>query len=167
MVVLALYGMPSAMLAPYLPGSSLSSTLRPEEVETLRWIGDNTAPGRTFLIVSGRMAWEADPLSEWFPALTHQISLATPQGREWLGTLSEAGRRHRALQRCGVRGLTCLETWLADDPGLEPDVILVARYPKSSGIQTVALVEGLERSPEYSVIFAGSGAVAFERRVTR
>jgi hypothetical protein len=167
MLVLALYGTPSAMLAFFLPGSSLASTLRPEEVETLRWIGDNTAPGRTFLIVSGRMAWEADPLSEWFPALTHHISLATPQGREWLGTLSEAGRRHWALQRCALRGLTCLESWLADDPGLEPDVILVARYPETSGIQTVALVEGLERSPEYSVIFAGSGAVAFERRVTR
>jgi hypothetical protein len=151
LAALACYGLYAAVLAPYLPGSSLLVSLRPGEVE---------AAGGRFLVVSGRSAWEADPLSEWLPALTNQVSLVTPQGKEWVGGVGEAGIRHRALQLCAERGPQCLEEWLATGE-VQFDFLLVARYPPGSAIQTVALEEGLGRSDDYAMVYSNADAIIY------
>ena len=158
--VVACYGVCVCVLAPFLPGSSLRVSLRPGETEAANWINANLPGGNSFLIVSGRSAWEADPLSEWFPALTDQVSLATPQGKEWVGGLREAGERHRALQQCAERGWECFEEWLARGE-VRFDYLLVARYPAGSAIQTVALQEGIGRSDEYAVVYSNADTVIY------
>jgi hypothetical protein len=159
---LAAYGVYAALLAPFSPSSSIA-VLRPGEVEAMDWIGVHLPRSAEFLVVSARTRWESDPLSEWFPALTHQVSLATPQGQEWTGGLAEAAERHQALQQCATRGLRCLEGWLAEGK-TRFDYVLVATYPASSAIQTVALVEGLERSQDYELVFSNPDAAVFSRR---
>jgi hypothetical protein len=159
---LAAYGVYAALLAPFSPSSSIA-VLRPGEVEAMDWIGVHLPRSAEFLVVSARTRWESDPLSEWFPALTHQVSLATPQGQEWTGGLAEAAERHQALQQCATRGLRCLEGWLAEGK-TRFDYVLVATYPASSAIQTVALVQGLERSQDYELVFSNPDAAVFSRR---
>ncbi len=164
--LVACYGVYVCVLAPFLPGSSLRVSLRPGETEAANWINANLPGGNSFLIVSGRSAWEADPLSEWFPALTDQVSLATPQGKEWVGGLGEAGERHRALQQCAERGWECLDEWLARGE-VQFDYLLVARYPAGSAIQTVALIEGIGRSQEYEMVYSNPEAAIFSHRSTQ
>jgi hypothetical protein len=158
--LLACYGVYAAVLAPYLPGSSLLVALRPGEIEAASWVNANLPPASRFLVISGRLAWGEDPLSEWFPALTDQVSVATPQGKEWVGGLAEAAKRHHALQLCAERGPQCLEGWLSEG-NVSFDYLLVARYPSASAIQTVALEEGLLHAEDYAVIYANADAVIF------
>jgi len=160
LAALACYGVYAAVLAPFLPSSALLVALRPGEVEAANWINANLPDGNRFLIVSGRSAWGEDPLSEWLPALTDQLSLVTPQGKEWVGGLGEAGIRHRALQLCAERGPQCLEEWLATGEA-QFDYLLVARYQPGSAIQTVALEEGLGRSDDYAMVYSNADAAIY------
>jgi hypothetical protein len=153
------YGLCAALLAPFVPGTS-TVVLRPGEVEALNWIRNSTPPSGSFLVVSGRVKWEIDPLSEWFPALTKGVSLATPQGREWLGGWAQAVERHEALQHCARQGLRCLERWMAEDP-TDFDYVLVARYPETSDIQTEGFVEGLAGSRQFQMVFSNDQAAVF------
>jgi Dolichyl-phosphate-mannose-protein mannosyltransferase len=161
-LAVACYGLYASVLAPFLPGSALRVSLRPGEIEAAEWINANLPDGNRLLVVSGREAWGADPLSEWLPALTDQVSLATPQGKEWVGGLGEAGDRHRALQRCAALGSECLQAWLADG-GVQFDYLMVARYPTESSIQTIALQEGIRQSEAYAVVLSNSDTVIYER----
>lgn len=161
---LAFYGLCAALLAPALPSSPIA-VLRPGEVEALDWIDSNLPASSDFLVVSGLTRWGSDPLSEWFPAMTHAVSLATPQGKEWTGGLREASERHLALQLCAQRGLTCLVNWIAEGK-TRFDYVLVAKYPDASAVQTVALLEGLGLSKEYEMVYVNSDAAVFSRRST-
>jgi len=161
---LAFYGLCAALLAPALPSSPIA-VLRPGEVDVMQWIGDNLPTSGEFVVVSGRTRWGSDPLSEWFPALADRVSLATPQGKEWTGGLAETAKRHQTLQLCAQRGLRCLEGWLAEGK-TRFDYVLVATYPDSSAIQTVALVEGLSQSQEYEMVYSNPEAVVFSHRST-
>jgi hypothetical protein len=160
LAALACYGVYASVLAPFLPGSSLLVSLRPGEIEAANWINANLPVGNRFLIVSGRSAWGEDPLSEWFPALTSQVNLTTPQGKEWVGGLNEAAERHRQLQLCAERGRKCFEEWLATGEA-QFDYLLVARYPPASAIQTVALEVGLGRSDDYAMVYSNADAVIY------
>jgi len=162
---LVAYGVYAALMAQYVPWSSFA-VLRPGEVEALDWI-DNAVPvSGEFLVISGRTAWGSDPLSEWFPALTHHVSLATPQGKEWTGGLADATARHRTLQLCSQLGLACLEEWVTEGD-THFDFVLVAKYPASSAIQTVALIEGIGRSQEYEMVYTNPDAAVFSHRFTQ
>src|SRR5205807_9507407 len=48
------------------------------------WMAANTPPGSQVIVVSGIGAWPDDMISEWFPALAERVSVATPQGYEWM-----------------------------------------------------------------------------------
>jgi hypothetical protein len=161
---LVCYGAYAALLAQFLPWNSIP-VLRSGEAEAMRWIDDNLPPSCNFLVISGRNRWGSDPLSEWFPALTHAVSLATPQGKEWTGDLWETDERYRALQLCAQRGLPCLEEWAAAST-VHPDYVLLAVYPDSSSVQTVALEKDLDESQEYVLIHSNAEAAVFARRST-
>lgn len=165
-VTVAAYGLFASMLAPFLPSSAVRTTLRPGELEAAGWINANLPANGRILVVSGREAWEEDPLSEWLPALTDQVSLATPQGKEWLGGLREAAERHRDLQRCAALGVDCLRDWLVDGD-VRFDYLLVARYLAESPVQTMALQEGLARSGEYAVLFSNPHTILYSHSDAR
>ncbi|MCX6072458.1 MAG: glycosyltransferase family 39 protein [Chloroflexi bacterium] len=159
---LVAYGLYSALLAPFLAWSSIVA-LRPGEVDAMHWIDNNVAASSDFLVISGRSRWGSDPLSEWFPALTHAVSLATPQGKEWTGGLWDAEKRYLALQVCSARGLPCVEEWV--EQGMtRVDYVLVAAYPDSSAIQSAALLDELGASPEYEMVYANPEATVFSYR---
>jgi hypothetical protein len=159
---LVAYGLYAGLLAQFLPWLPIVA-LRPGEVEAMRWIDDNVAASSDFLVISGRSQWGIDPLSEWFPALTHAVSLATPQGKEWTGGLWDAQERYLALQACAQSGLHCVEEWAAQGK-TRFDYILLATYPVSSAFQTVPLFEDLGTSAEYEKVYSNADAAVFSYR---
>ena len=80
--------------------------------------------------------------------------------------MAVATARHRTLQLCSQLGLPCLEEWLAEG-NTRFDFVLVAKYPASSGIQTVALIEGIGRSQEYEMVYSNPDAAVFSHRPTQ
>jgi hypothetical protein len=82
--------------------------LTKDQRTAMEWMKANTPPGSQVIVVSGIGAWPDDMISEWFPALAERVSVATPQGYEWMpdrafigrifrtATVSNAGFRRRA-----------------------------------------------------------------------
>ena len=55
-----------------------------DDRDAMQWVAQETPAGSRFLVVSGKGIWPCDSVSEWFPTLSNRISLATPQGYEWM-----------------------------------------------------------------------------------
>jgi hypothetical protein len=75
---------------------------------------DELPPGTRFLLISGS-SWEADAASEWFPVRTGRVSVATPQGTEWLGAgvFRQTAADHAAAQACAGETTACIDAWSA------------------------------------------------------
>jgi hypothetical protein len=106
-VYLFIYGLIAAFI------SAPRNHLTPAERQAAGWIQSNLAQGQRFLVVSGISGAGDDYVSEWLPALTNQISLATPQGSEWLpgDVFRQRWMEHDSLQACFNRDGTCLDQW--------------------------------------------------------
>lgn len=87
-----------------------------ERREAMAWVADNTPEEATVAVLTGDH-WSTDPDSEWFFVLAQRPSVATVQGREWLGrrAYDEAEARYARLQRCTDSPI-CLDAWLRDTP---------------------------------------------------
>lgn len=57
-------------------------SLSEEDKIAAKWIQENTNPESNFLVLTG-LEPLSDPFSEWLPALTNRVSIATTQGKEW------------------------------------------------------------------------------------
>jgi hypothetical protein len=161
----AFSGTLTALLVPFLPWSPFA-TVRDGELEAVRWIVGHVPEGRPFAIVTGRLGWESDPFSEWFPALSRHVSIATPQGAEWTGDLERLATAHEELQDCASLGLPCLEGWMAAREQA-PDYIMVARYPRDSAVRTQALLFGLASSPAYASVYSNPMVEIYAVRSTQ
>lgn len=107
-VVTVAYALLSALVAVGEPDSPLTVLSRGER-DAMAWARQETPPESRFLVVSGReqAAW-TDARAEWFPALAQRRSVATVQGSEWLGTMTEARELSTDLQACADRTESCL-----------------------------------------------------------
>jgi hypothetical protein len=76
------------------------------------WIKINTSSQSKFLVLTGNSPL-ADPISEWFPALTDRTSIATVQGYEWdsNGSFEEILTESLNLQKCISQTFQCIESW--------------------------------------------------------
>jgi hypothetical protein len=80
--------------------------------EAFQWIHENLPQSQKFVVITGK-DWLQDPVSEWFPALTLQTSIATVQGHEWLADNSFNSIREKStsLQQCAMQDISCLNDW--------------------------------------------------------
>ena len=116
LVTVFLYGLVAATIAGSLRPSFVWSPASPfPEVDraAMAWIAANTPEDSRFAVMTEAIGWPEDRTTEWFPALTRRISLATPQGTEWLTdrAYSEAIDLYDDLQLCRTRTADCLEGW--------------------------------------------------------
>jgi hypothetical protein len=136
-------------------------SLTKSQVRAMTWIRTNTPPDSQIIVVSNLNAL-ADPVSDWFPALTDRTSQATVFGYEWVNDnrFEERIQKYKALQNCINQDETCLNTWtqqyeityqyifithpLSDVPPLGRD-LLQSGYYKTAYQTTDALL--LERVP--------------------
>lgn len=133
----------------------------PEQRSAITWASRQLPGDAAVAIVTALDHWERDRLSEWFPTLTAQRSVATFQGFEWLGLEDWRAqlRAYHELQDCGRGTVACLAAW-TEEHEVEADYVLVPKGPLS-GPQAPddccpALRETLREQAE--VVYDGPGA---------
>lgn len=139
--------------------------LSADERRAMEWIARNTPPASAFAIVTWD-DWCSDRTSEWFPALTGRVSVATAQGSEWLpgGAFARQRARHEELQRCANRDASCLEAWARWAGVAFTHVYLPkGRFLASGGDALARLRQSLRTNSSYAVAYDGPGATVFAR----
>jgi hypothetical protein len=138
----------------------------PASRAAMDWVAQSTAPGARFLVLTGSGDPFADPVAEWFPALTGRVSLNTLQGREWL-----LGREFMpfldgltGLQMCLNQGSDCLDAWARANGDAQYDYVYI-QGPSSQSVGTSApLARQLGGEPGYRLVFERDGVAVFARQ---
>jgi hypothetical protein len=157
----------AASLASFNPSAPLHA-LSPERREAMAWVEVNLNDASRFAVIT-RSSWAVDPDSEWFPALTRRVSVATVQGSEWLGreTFRAQLAAHGQLQDCvDVASAECVLGWLSEWPA-EYVFIPKGRLhgPNSARDCCAVLRADLFADPSFTPIYDSPGATIF--RVNR
>lgn len=137
----------------------LEFRLLPGDREAMAWAAGQGASAR-FLVVTGGDSL-SDPLSEWFPALTGKVSLATVQGREWTPSqdLLASVARYDQLQSCLSQTRECLAGWDFDYVYLRR----VSTAPDGRIMPLASILEyDIRLSDEYQIVFENNEAVIFQ-----
>ncbi len=140
------------------------NTLTESDLRTFAWVRQNVPAKSRFLLLTGRSAL-ADPLSEWFPALTQSYSLSTVQGSEWSSTLGLPAsiRRYHQLQDCLLQDPACLLAWGADFSH-----VYLSRSKTNEIGQAISTTSPLEillrQSDEFIIIYESPAALIFEKK---
>jgi hypothetical protein len=127
------------------------------DAEAFAWTRGHTPLGSRFLVLTGQQPF-TDAISEWFPALTERVSVATVQGQEWDPSkdFQDVLVSSSAVQQCLYRGEACLSDWLSN--GGQPfEYVLIRKLSFDSPyrVQTVdvALVGALSASRQYELVY--------------
>ncbi len=159
-----------AFIAAMVAAPHLLRAMTPAEQSAMAWVAGNTAPQSRVLVVANE-AWAADKTSEWLPALTQRVSVATPQGAEWLpgNVFTDRVEAYRALQKCANGTGDCLETWERKF-SLPFDYVYIPKTSSSLDAMPVdeheccaGLRAALRSDPRYQVVFDGDGATIYRR----
>ncbi|MHB8647793.1 MAG: hypothetical protein ACYDAR_18590 [Thermomicrobiales bacterium] len=137
---------------------ALTSLTRGER-DAMQWIAQETPTGSRFLVVSGKSIWPSDDVSEWFPALSGRVSLATPQGYEWMPDKLFQVQiwKHDQLQVCAFQDASCLDRWSVMT-GDTFDYVYVRVGDGCCGLSSSLLTDY-----RYEMIYNGPGAMIFVR----
>lgn len=137
------------------------NVLSAEERAAMAWVAASVPPSARFALVTGDL-WMTDRSSEWFPALAGRVSVATPQGTEWLPERAFLRRvgEHAALQRCGARDGDCLIAWAAEAGHPFEYVYLAGRGGPAC---CAALRAALLADARFVAVYDASGATIFAR----
>ncbi len=165
-IVIALmlgYGWLSALGA----SSGSFTSLSQNERTAMTWVKSNTPNDARFAILTGDI-WARDRSSEWFPALTDRVSVATVQGYEWVpnGGFEKQSNLYNALQKCSTETPTCLADW-SQTNAVRYDYLYVARRDSQHGLVDYhmpccsGLVALLESDPSYKLVYQNDDATIF------
>jgi len=132
----------------------------PEEREAMAWVAANIDREARFAVASGVVTWWVDPVDAWFPALSGRVSVATPNGAEWLpgGEFMRRVQAHAALQRCDGSEPDCLALW-QERFAMPISHVYVSRFPTAGGPPRSAAVAG----EGFTVLYSGPGALVLAR----
>jgi hypothetical protein len=143
-------------------GSALLA-LTADQRAAMDWVAHETPPQSRFLIIP-TTNWGTARTAEWFPALTERVSVATPQGHEWLPR-SEFVRRVVAFQlalACRNDTAACL-SGISRQTGLWFTYVYIDKDPE--GMACCAhLVQSLDSAPDVQKVYDGPGASIYARR---
>jgi hypothetical protein len=137
----------------------LKLSLTASDREAMNWVSTHIAPQSRFVIVTGEPEAFADAFSEWFPALSSSISLATVQGYEWLPGFQEKLNEYASLQTCAYGTVTCIADWSSEND-LEFDYILLSQddlIEKGS-----PLLASLKATAEYELVYESGDVAIFK-----
>lgn len=157
---LAFFLLYSLFSAYYVTAKVSGASLTPADLEAFAWVENHIPSGSRFAILTG-----AEPLrdstSEWFPAITGDISVTTVFGYEWVndGLFSKRTENYRSLQTCLNQDTTCLNNW-AKATGLGFDYI----YIRKDKAVVPALVLFLNQSAEYQPIYNTENVAIFGKK---
>ncbi|MDQ3701754.1 MAG: hypothetical protein M3442_12660 [Chloroflexota bacterium] len=139
-------------------------SLSKDERAAMRLVADAPPHSSRFLVITGA-AWPTDKTSEWFPALTRQMSVVTAQGYEWLpgGVFEQRADAYAEAQACAQQDVSCLERWAAKT-GTAFTYIYVPQPGPGQCCTTLPLLTSLRTEPRYLVVYDAAGATIATRR---
>lgn len=136
-------------------------SLRSQDINAFYWVKEDTAEESRFLLLTSAKAM-LDPVSEWFPAITERVSLASVFGFEWVpdGRFGERISDYVKLQKCFDYGVQCLEDWADENDETYTHVYLARKTDSPLG-------QALQESPSYDLIYEFEDIQIFEKRNTK
>ena len=155
LLYLLLYGLISTFVT---NAQLIDVTLKPEDIQAFDWINKNLPQDSHFIILTNRGP-VYDPLSEWFPALTRDTSLATVFGTEWLRSESfrKNSTRYTDLQACLFSDSVCLADWSKQYEAPYSYVLI------SGQNQKWPLLLSIKTDNNYQKIYNSTAIVVFEK----
>lgn len=167
-LVIALIACYSVFAALVSHGTLLSPISRSQRI-ALAWVRQKTPAGSRFIIPTVQ-PWNLDKVSEWFPALTNRVSVATVQGYEWAGNGVFQHRINESLllEKCSDKTANCLEKWAAS-AHVTYDYVFLPKVPLQIGNTTMAsdafhsLRTSLAQDSQYRRVYDGAGATIYRR----
>jgi hypothetical protein len=138
-----------------------------QEREAMQWIKDDLPVSSRFMVLTVPYIWEADKVSEWFPALAERQSLTTVQGSEWLpqGEFARREQLYDEIQWCALEGIACLEAETAQ-AGLDYTHIFISGKLEdklTSAKSPMPIETELLASEDYRLIYQNTDVFIFER----
>ena len=136
---------------------SATLTLTKADTQAFTWVRGNTPLESRFLVLTGQQPF-TDPVSEWFPALTGRVSVATEQGHEWDNSknFAEIHILSAQVQHCYYRTEQCLAGWL-EDGGESFEYLYIRKLQVTSSyrLEVVdnALLDNLIASGRYRLVY--------------
>ncbi len=128
------------------------------------WIKNNTASDSKFLVLTSSPDWHLDHTAEWFPALSHRISIATVQGTEWLpdGRYSKARLFNEAIKDCMVSDYSCVNALLKEEE-LKVDYIWVSKEKCENRLKvcTLPYLTYIKLDDGYRMVYENEGVAIF------
>jgi hypothetical protein len=155
--ILLVFTLIGAMAVPYL-GSTRTMALSQDDRQAMEWAFQNTPAGSTFALLTGEDGWHTDRISEWFPALSKRISVATVQGSEWLPDQEFKKRieRHDLLQICAEKDFSCILTW-AENNNISFSYLYISKSQVDEDDTRLLVIYSLAISDQYRLIFENPG----------
>jgi hypothetical protein len=129
----------------------------PADQQAFDWVSKQTTSDSRFLVLT-KYVWSADPVSEWFPALTGRTSVATVQGTEWLkdSKFKFVVERNDALQKCTDQSISCLDAW-SKEYKMEYNYIYLRKLTANEKKELIpydnALAVLLKNDPNYELVY--------------
>ncbi|MFZ1042235.1 MAG: hypothetical protein WCA79_15090 [Anaerolineales bacterium] len=155
LLYLVLYGLISTFVT---DAQLISLTLKPEDIQAFNWINNNLPQNSRFIVLTnGGPVY--DSISEWFPALTHDTSLATVFGTEWLRNESfrKSSMRYMDLQACLFSDTACLTNWSIQYSTPYSYVLISGQSQKWPLLLTI------KTANNYQEIYNSSDIIVFEK----
>jgi hypothetical protein len=150
---LCLYGLVAAYLAPQY------QRLSQEQFESMDWIQAQTPADATFIVLTGIDHYGVDYISEWFPSLAQRISIATPQGYEWLPNqqFNQRAALHAELQSYIEKDWNQIDAWASNNQ-VDYSHIYISKKDFSPP------QNWSELSPRLELVFENEEALIFEMK---
>jgi hypothetical protein len=139
----------------------------PADQQAFDWVLNQTTPDSRFVVLTNYF-WSADPVSEWFPALTGRTSVATVQGTEWLkdSKFKFVVERNDALQKCTDQSISCLDAW-SKKYKMEYNYIYLRKLTANEKKELIpydnALAVLLKNDPNYELVYDSEQVSIFKK----
>jgi hypothetical protein len=137
-------------------------SLTPSDRAAMDWVANHIPPQSRFVILTGETEAFADSVSEWFPVLGKNVSIATIQGYEWMpGKLFQTKLdEYYTLQMCLNKTYNCVEDW-GKETKQNFDYVLVSQNSLSTSENP--LVSSMLVSAAYQPLYQDGDVAIFKR----
>lgn len=145
-----------------------TKNLTDADIKAMDWVNKSVKSSSKFLLLtknSSGYSWSYDKTSEWFPSLTNQESIVTPQGSEWLPNNAFGNKLllYRGLRRCYKQNIECIEQLVANFD-LSYDYIYLQTFTDLKNYPA-SLAEELKSSSKYVQIFKNDSVIIFKKLI--
>jgi hypothetical protein len=160
--VILIFGLFSAMATPLVGNSELKAVSLDNQA-AMEWAAKNTPANSQFAILTGDKGWHSDPVSEWFPAMTRNISVSTVQGTEWLPNhqFDRSVKLYNQLQTCSEQEAACILSWARNNDISFTYLYIAKQNEAGQGVSNATMTSLLENN-QFQLAFDNPGASIYK-----